>query len=155
MASASFPIGYGAKDNRVGSLKLRLETSEGVAGVIYDLEFYQLSLDYLDRYPGIVKSITKEQIREAARRYIQPQSFVQVIAGPYKEEGWSSKQGPAAHGLSGERPSRRILVANEAPSSRPLKRYKVPPSSGRMYGPGLRDEWWSQPCLLASGGGLR
>ncbi len=66
----------------VGSLPRQLETNEGVAAVVGEIELYDLGLDYLDRYPGIIRDLTREQVTEAARRWLRPEALVTAIAGP-------------------------------------------------------------------------
>ncbi|MGE5141093.1 MAG: M16 family metallopeptidase [Rudaea sp.] len=65
-----------------GSLALRLETNDGVASTLADIEFYRLGLDYIERYPDIIRSQTLEQIRAAVERHTHPATAVTVIAGP-------------------------------------------------------------------------
>ena len=38
--------------------------------------------DYLERFPGIVRSLTREQVTETARRWIDPHHLVTATAGP-------------------------------------------------------------------------
>jgi len=66
----------------LGSLPRQLETNEGAAAVMGEIELYDLGLDYLERYPDIVRSLTREQVTEVARNWIQPQHLVTAIAGP-------------------------------------------------------------------------
>jgi len=66
----------------IGSLPLALEASDGLAHMLLDIEFYRLGLDYLDRYPRLIASITSEQIRDAVRKWIHPDHLVTVVAGP-------------------------------------------------------------------------
>lgn len=68
-----------------GSLPLRLETNDGVAGAILDMEWYGLGLDYLQRYPQLIRSVTPEQIREVVARYLRPDAYALGIAGPEGE----------------------------------------------------------------------
>jgi zinc protease len=65
-----------------GSLPLRLETNEGVAQVILDMERYSLGLDYLQRYTSLVEAITAEQVQTAAQRWLDPDAYALAIAGP-------------------------------------------------------------------------
>jgi zinc protease len=74
-----------AKSNQIGSLALRLETNDGIAGALLEMEYYQLGLYYLQRFPAIIRSLTKEQLMEAAKRYLATEAFLEVIAGPYKK----------------------------------------------------------------------
>jgi zinc protease len=66
----------------LGSLPRQLETNEGAAAVMSEIELYQLGLDYLERYPDIVRALTREQVTEVARRWIDPSHQVTAIAGP-------------------------------------------------------------------------
>jgi zinc protease len=66
----------------LGSLPRQLETNEGAAAVMGEIELYDLGLDYLERYPDVVRSLTREQVTETARRWLDPEHLVTAIAGP-------------------------------------------------------------------------
>lgn len=66
----------------LGSLPRQLETNEGAAAVMGEIELYELGLDYLERYPDIVRALTREQVTEVARRWLDPQHMVAAVAGP-------------------------------------------------------------------------
>lgn len=66
----------------LGSLPRQLETNEGAAAVMGEIELYDLGLDYLERYPDIVRSLTRDQVTETARRWLDPEHLVTAIAGP-------------------------------------------------------------------------
>jgi zinc protease len=65
-----------------GSLPLRLETNEGVAAQISNMELYGLGLDYLQRYADMVNAITPRQIQDAAQKYLDPDAYALAVAGP-------------------------------------------------------------------------
>jgi zinc protease len=69
----------------IGRLPLSLESNAGVAGALLSMERYQLGLDYLQRLPERVRSITREQILEVARRYLDAERLITVSAGPSAE----------------------------------------------------------------------
>ncbi|MBI3741932.1 MAG: insulinase family protein, partial [Chloroflexi bacterium] len=71
-----------AKDFMIGSLAIGLETNDGVAGTLANIELHQLGLDYLQRYPQIIRSVSAEQIRAATQKYAQIDSYALAIAGP-------------------------------------------------------------------------
>ena len=71
-----------AQDYLTGSLPLGLESQDGVARVALDIELYGLGLDYLERYPAIIRALTREQLQEAARRHLHPDHAVIAVAGP-------------------------------------------------------------------------
>jgi zinc protease len=73
------------EDNKAfitGSLPLRLETNEGVARAILDMERYSLGLDYLQRYAGLIGTVTAEQVQAVAQRWLDPDAYALSIAGP-------------------------------------------------------------------------
>jgi zinc protease len=68
--------------NFIGRLPLSIESNAGVAGALINLERYQLGLDYYRRYPGLVSAVTRQDILEAARQYLQPDRLGIAAAGP-------------------------------------------------------------------------
>lgn len=71
-----------ARDYMTGSLALGLETNDGIAGTLLGIERYGLGLDYISRYPAIIRSISAEQIVAVARRYLSTEHYIVVTAGP-------------------------------------------------------------------------
>jgi zinc protease len=74
------------QDYLTGSLPLRLETNEGIAGTLLDMNLYQLGDDYIIRFPDLIRSITKEQIQAAAQEYLDPELYALAIVGPYEDQ---------------------------------------------------------------------
>ena len=73
------------EDNKAfitGSLPLRLETNEGVAQAIINMERYGLGLDYLQRYADLIGEITAERVQAVAQRWFDPDAYALAIAGP-------------------------------------------------------------------------
>ena len=68
--------------NFIGRLPMQLESNEGVAGALTHIERYNLGIDYYQRYSEIISSITREQILETAKRYLNPAQLAIAIAGP-------------------------------------------------------------------------
>jgi zinc protease len=71
-----------SQSNFIGRLPLSLETNGGMASSILNLERFELGLDYYQRYPGLVRAVTREDILETARRYLSPDRLGVGIAGP-------------------------------------------------------------------------
>ncbi len=71
-----------AKDYLTGIQPLRLESNDGIAGALLDIEFYQLGLDYLQRLPTLVRALTPEQVQAAAQKYLNTERYALVVAGP-------------------------------------------------------------------------
>lgn len=65
-----------------GSLPLQLETNNGVAAVMMDMELHGLGLDYLQRYSDMIRSITPQRIRAAVQKYLDPDNMAIAVAGP-------------------------------------------------------------------------
>jgi zinc protease len=65
-----------------GRLPLSLESNSGVANAILNIERYGLGLDYYQRYEGMVRTVTRGDVLEAARKYIDPDRLVIATAGP-------------------------------------------------------------------------
>jgi zinc protease len=65
----------------VGSLAVRLETNQGVAQMLADIELYGLGLDYLERYPSIIQGVGHDDIVRAMRRF-PADAYALAVAGP-------------------------------------------------------------------------
>ncbi len=68
--------------NLIGSMPLSLESNTGVAVQLLHMERHQLGLDFLRRYPELVRAITPAQILEASARYLDLDRLAVVVAGP-------------------------------------------------------------------------
>ncbi len=65
-----------------GSLPLQLETNDGVASLLVDIEWHNLGLDYLERYPNIIQSQSADEVQRVVRKYLDTSSYVLALAGP-------------------------------------------------------------------------
>jgi zinc protease len=70
------------KANFIGRLPLQLESNEGVAGAIVNAERHSLGIDYYQKYPELVASVTRDDIQNVARRFIDPDNLAIATAGP-------------------------------------------------------------------------
>ena len=68
--------------NYIGRLPLSLESNNGVAGALLNLERFELGLDYYRNYEGLVRSVTPESILETSQRYLDPKRLAVASAGP-------------------------------------------------------------------------
>jgi zinc protease len=68
--------------NYIGRLPLSLESNNGVAGALLNIERYNLGLDYYQRYEGMVRGVTRDDVLGTARKYIDPDRLVISTAGP-------------------------------------------------------------------------
>ncbi len=71
--------------NFIGSVPLRLESNEGVCGALIHIERYDLGLDYYQRYPQMITEVTREDVLDVAREFLDPERLVVATAGPKVE----------------------------------------------------------------------
>lgn len=74
-----------AKAYLTGSFPRRLDTNRRIADFLAAVEFYGLGLDYIEKYPKYITSITREDILSAARKYLDPDKYVLVVVGRQSE----------------------------------------------------------------------
>ncbi len=79
-----------SKQNITGGFPLRISSNGKIVEYLTMLGFYNLPLDYLDRFVARVNAVTREQIRDAFQRRIEPQQLLTVIVGG--ESGASAEQ---------------------------------------------------------------
>ena len=72
-----------SKQYLIGSMPRNLETNLGIANFLQTVEFFQLGLDYDVRLPDLLRSVTREDVHDAARRALDPSRAVVAVAGPY------------------------------------------------------------------------
>jgi zinc protease len=70
-----------AKDFLAGSLAVRLETNGGIAQMLADIELFTLGMDYVVRYPAIVRGIAHDAITRALELF-PLDAYSLAIAGP-------------------------------------------------------------------------
>jgi zinc protease len=68
--------------NFIGRLPLQMESNEGVAGALVNMERFRLGLDFYQRYPDLVASITREHVLATSRRFLEPDLMAIAVAGP-------------------------------------------------------------------------
>jgi zinc protease len=72
-----------AKQNITGGFPLRIASNRKIIEYLAVIGFYDLPLDYLDVFVDKVRGVTREQIRDAFRRRIDPQRLVRVQVGRF------------------------------------------------------------------------
>lgn len=76
-----------SKSHLIGRLPLSLESNAGIANAILTIERFKLGLDYYQRYPDMIQSISAENILESSRKYLHPDRLVVASAGKGKDIG--------------------------------------------------------------------
>ncbi len=68
-----------AKSYLTGSYPLNFETPDNIAGQLQAIEIYNLGSDYIEKYRSRVNAVTKEEVRQAARKYLHPDDLLIVV----------------------------------------------------------------------------
>jgi len=71
----------------IGSFPMRLNTQGKLANFFTQVEYYGLGLDYPEKYPSLIRSITREEILRVAQKYLHPKNTIRVIVANLKEAG--------------------------------------------------------------------
>lgn len=69
------------KSSAIGTFKVQLSTNAGLAEALWNGEFFGLGTDYVDRFPQIVRAVTREEVNAAIRKYFRPDRLTVVVAG--------------------------------------------------------------------------
>jgi len=70
-----------AKLNLVGSFPLRLDSNRKILENVAAIGFYNLPLDYLDRYAEKVEAVSADEVRAAFARHVQAGQLTTVVVG--------------------------------------------------------------------------
>ena len=62
------------------------ETSEDKAWTVLDIAWSGLGLDWIARRSAAYQAVSKENVDAAARKYLDPDRFIEVIAGTYEKK---------------------------------------------------------------------
>jgi len=71
-----------AQDFLTGSFVFDFETNAHVARFLLSAELFDLGLDYPERYPHLIRKITRDKVAQVAHRHLDTVNFTTVIVGP-------------------------------------------------------------------------
>ncbi len=71
-----------ARSHLTGSMPLALESSDGVAATLLNIEYFQLGLDFLERYPALIAEMTVDDLRSVMQAHVDPDRLAIGIARP-------------------------------------------------------------------------
>ncbi len=75
----------GAKKFLVGSFPLTIERQSAIASFMVQIEIYGLGLDYAEKYPTLIGSVTKDDVLAVAKKYLHPDSVLLVAVADQNE----------------------------------------------------------------------
>lgn len=80
-----------AKDYITGSFPRKMDTNSKIADLLTQVEFYNLGLNYFEMYEREITKVTKEDILEAAKKYLHPDNIYIIEVANLKEAGERKK----------------------------------------------------------------
>src|SRR5438876_1437214 len=81
-----------AKQNQLGSALMELESTEGIARTSHNLAHFGLGLDYFVKRRQLFGKITREDLMEMARKYLDSSRLSTVIVGPRLKSSLPSRK---------------------------------------------------------------
>ncbi|HUT37000.1 MAG TPA: pitrilysin family protein [Planctomycetota bacterium] len=66
----------------VGVLPIHLETNDGLASTLSNIELFELGDDYIQRYPDLVRAVTRDDVQRAAQAHLTAERYSLAVAGP-------------------------------------------------------------------------
>jgi zinc protease len=70
-----------AKAYLTGSFPRKLDTNRKIADFLVAIEFYELGLDYVDKYPQYIRAVTGDDVLRVAGKYLDTLDMVTVVVG--------------------------------------------------------------------------
>lgn len=74
-----------AKSYLAGSFPLRIDTTGKLAALLSAIEYYQLGLDYFQKYPTYINKVTREDILRVAQTYLSPDHYAIIVVAKQSE----------------------------------------------------------------------
>lgn len=85
-----------AKAYLVGSFPLRMETTARLASLLSAIEYYQLGLDYFEKYPSYINKVTQDDVLRVAKKYLDPEHYALVVVAKQSEANVKEPPAPPA-----------------------------------------------------------
>jgi zinc protease len=77
----------GAKKYLIGSFPMRFDTQGKLANFLGQVEYYGLGLNYPEKYPSLIRAVSRGEILRVARVYLHPENYILVVVANLKEAG--------------------------------------------------------------------
>ncbi len=71
-----------ARSFLTGNFVFEFQSNENVAHFLLEAELFGLGTDYLEQYPKIIGSITREKVNQVARKHLDTVNCTTVVVGP-------------------------------------------------------------------------
>jgi zinc protease len=84
-----------AKKYLLGSMPFQVSTNDHVAAQLLMVERYKLGLNYLEDYRKAVAAVTPEDVQAVAKKHLDPDNMILVVAGAVDSDGNILNKAPA------------------------------------------------------------
>ncbi|HMK49252.1 MAG TPA: insulinase family protein [Thermodesulfovibrionales bacterium] len=81
----------GAKKYLVGSFPMRIDTQAKLTDFLLRVQYYDLGLDFPEKYPSLIRAVTKEDVLRVAKKYLHPEDYVLIVVADLKEAGMNTE----------------------------------------------------------------
>ena len=76
-----------ARQYLIGSFPMRFDSQAELANFLIQIEYYDLGLEYLKRYPNYIQTVSGDDVLQAARIYLKPKDVISSVVANLKEAG--------------------------------------------------------------------
>jgi zinc protease len=73
-----------AKAYLTGSFVFNFETNAQMASFLVEAETHKLGFDFLERYPDLIRAVTKDDVLRVSQANLDPKNMTTVMVGPIK-----------------------------------------------------------------------
>jgi zinc protease len=73
-----------AKAYLTGSFVFNFETNAQMASFLVEAETHKLGFDFLERYPDLIRAVTRDDVLRVSQTHLDPKNMTTVIVGPIK-----------------------------------------------------------------------
>ncbi len=70
-----------ARSFLTGSFPLKIDSNNKIAGFLTSVEYYNLGLDYIEKYPAYINAVTKEDVLRVAKKHLNTKGYILVVVG--------------------------------------------------------------------------
>lgn len=74
-----------AKSFLIGYFPRRMDTMKKIADLYSIIEYYGVGLDFPEKYPALIRAVTKEDVIRVARRYLYGDDYVMIVVAKQSE----------------------------------------------------------------------
>jgi len=81
----------GAKKYLIGSFPMRIDSQAKLSTFLLLAQYYGLGMDYAEKYPSLIQSVTKEDLLRVAKKYLHPENALLVVVGNLEDAGMNTE----------------------------------------------------------------